>query len=526
MSSENIAGHPRRPRVTVGLVSADVQSQHAQDCLRAIKAHTENFSLIVLDNNRAPNFNHPRELNYIIASCATDFLFLLDDDVVVGPGWVEGLIASHRPGAGVVTPLHRGADGELSYAGVVMRPDYSGHHSHAFKIYDRPFPIQTGCGALLMIDMNTCRHLMFDEAYPRYFLDIDYGLRAWEAGLQVLCAPAVTVTHIGGATMGAGSERGRELAQAHRRTFAENWCDTGRYQALEKSAIWRAQPEIRTILDGPEELERFFDRGPQSREAAAAAARDFLARLTPFPALKSWVGDRVAARRAARRPDPADPKDAMFAALAEQVDAQSSSVILAEEGYRGFNLVRFGPTIYAIDQATGAFDLGLARSGGYLDVPQGDRLDAVKAAVDAHIRARPQAPVLLEGYRGFNLVRSGATIYAIDQATGAFDTGLAGDGGYRELPQGDTLDAVKAAVDAHINARPPQEPVVLEGYRGFNLVRFGTTIYAIDQATGAFDVGLARDGGYGEFPQAGTLAAVKAAIDAHINARPQAPVLL
>ena len=58
-------------RVTVGVVTANVRSSHAEACIAAVKQFTSNFDLIVIDNNRGPNFNHPREMNRIIAACRT-----------------------------------------------------------------------------------------------------------------------------------------------------------------------------------------------------------------------------------------------------------------------------------------------------------------------------------------------------------------------------------------------------------------------------------------------------------------------
>ena len=54
---------------------------HAKTCLDAIKQHTANYDLVVLDNNFGPGFNHSREMNRILSICRTDFLVLMDDDV-------------------------------------------------------------------------------------------------------------------------------------------------------------------------------------------------------------------------------------------------------------------------------------------------------------------------------------------------------------------------------------------------------------------------------------------------------------
>src|SRR6185312_176730 len=137
-------------RVTIGIVSADIKAAHAQACVAAVKKYTRNFDLVILDNNFGPNFNHPREMNRILGTCRTGFLVLMDDDVIVEPGWLDGLLRCVTPDVGVVTPLHKSADGVLSYAGVVMAPDYSGDHSHAFHVAEDAFHIQTLCSAIML----------------------------------------------------------------------------------------------------------------------------------------------------------------------------------------------------------------------------------------------------------------------------------------------------------------------------------------------------------------------------------------
>ena len=130
LSSENT-------RVTIGVVSANLKSDHARTCIDLIKKFTRNFDLVILDNNGRSTFNHPHEINRLLANCDTDFLLLMDDDVFVEPGWLDGMLRAMTPSVGVVTPLHKGRNGNLSYAGVVMRPDYSGHHSHSFAVPEK-----------------------------------------------------------------------------------------------------------------------------------------------------------------------------------------------------------------------------------------------------------------------------------------------------------------------------------------------------------------------------------------------------
>jgi len=89
------------------------------------------------------------------------------------------------------------------------------------------------------------------------------------------------------------------------------------------------------------------------------------------------------------------------AVFSEPVKAQSAwpQPKLLEEGYKGFNLVRYSQ-VYGIPQAAGDLDIARVRLDDYPGLCSGATPDAVKAQIDALL------PVLVEeGYKGFNLVR-------------------------------------------------------------------------------------------------------------------------
>ncbi|MEQ1845879.1 MAG: glycosyltransferase, partial [Nitrospira sp.] len=138
VSSDHFQLTSENTRVTIGVVSANLRNEHATICIDRVKQFTKNFDLIILDNNRGPNFNHSQEMNRILSICKTDYLLLMDDDVFVEPGWLDGILRCMNPTVGVVTPLHKDAHGNLSYAGIVMRPDYSGHHTHCLVAPGQP----------------------------------------------------------------------------------------------------------------------------------------------------------------------------------------------------------------------------------------------------------------------------------------------------------------------------------------------------------------------------------------------------
>jgi|GEM_PF-761737 len=237
-------------RVTIGVVSADIRSEHGTRCLESIKQHTRNYDLIVLDNNFGPNFNHAKEMNRLLSLVNTEYAVLMDDDVFVEPGWLDEMLKAITPAVALVTPGHKNLAGQFTYGGVVMRSDNSGHHTHIFSKSRIPRRVQSMCSAVYLLDMSKCGHLRVDEQYSKYFLDIEFGLQIWEAGFEVVCTTGTIVTHVGGGTLKQGSEISGKLYEEQRIKFVKSWVETGRYWKL-ISTTFRNIPEIRTLLDNP-----------------------------------------------------------------------------------------------------------------------------------------------------------------------------------------------------------------------------------------------------------------------------------
>lgn len=526
-------------RVTIGIVSADIRAPHAQACIAAVKQFTSNYDLVILDNNRGPNFNHAREMNRIITACRTDYLVLMDDDAIVEAGWLDGMLRCVGPETGIVTPLHKGTDGALSYAGVVMTPDHSGHHTHAFAVPKEGFAAQTMCSAIFLIDMGKVGHLRVDESYSKYFLDIEYGLRVWEAGYKAICSPHTIVTHIGGATLTQGSQLSNQLFEEQRQHFVRAWIETDRYKALEASRAWREDRDIGAILDAPSRLQRLLERPAHNdKQRHLEDAHAFFDWLSFHPAMYHWVRERLWEIANARPADFSSPDRWHEAALIGQMDYP----VLIEGGFRNLNLVLWRGRYFATPPVP--FDGNAADRGDLGHLHQASRLSLLKIMIDANMApeaAPPLAapasqnnPVLLEeGYQGFNILKSQDWLFALSQSEGGFDHARAMSGVYRKCFKSRDMDELKALVGAHnrsVGARLSRAParlrqlarealtprpaaplsasaapqvaaaaqatLVEEGFRGHNIVHWGEAFYALAQGTGAFDTERANQGAY------------------------------
>jgi len=268
------------PRVTIAVVTANLQNAHAVECIRRIKQHTKNYDLLILDNASQPNFNHPREMNKILRMVETSFVVLMDDDVFVEAGWLEGLFKGLDHETALIAPLHRNRHGNLSFSGVYFSGDNQGNHAHLLDQPARPRATQTICSAIILIDLQKCAGLWMDESYAKYFLDLDYSLQVWEAGYKVVVTPEVIVTHLGGATLTHGSNQANDVQERDRQHFINQWIRRGRLAKVENT-YWRTYSELRPLTDIPRQIASVF-AGPLSERFTGEL--DSLVELTkPYP---------------------------------------------------------------------------------------------------------------------------------------------------------------------------------------------------------------------------------------------------
>ncbi|OVE77651.1 hypothetical protein BVX99_02055 [bacterium F16] len=236
-----------RADVTIAVVSANIQNQHTQECINSIKTHTAGSELIVLDNSGRSDFSHPREMNRAMSICQTRFIVLMDDDVIVSEGWLEGLLKGFRENVGAVTPLHRDRNGNISYAGIYFSGDSSGGHGHTLELPVTTRPTMTHCSACMIIDLHKCGNISLDENYTKYFFDLVHGLQVWESGWQVIVTPDSVVTHLGGVTAGRGSDSDLQKNFRDRELFITTWENSGRLKKL-REETWAEIPYLNSMM--------------------------------------------------------------------------------------------------------------------------------------------------------------------------------------------------------------------------------------------------------------------------------------
>ena len=101
-------------------------------------------------------------------------------------------------------------------------------------------------------------------------------------------------------------------------------------------------------------------------------------------------------------------------------------------------------------------DLGPGQTGERLAVCLGPevRQRLRQAAQAAGPSGQFQPRLVLEGYKGFNVIQYGSRFYGLAQAEGAFEIQKVRHRAYRQCVEGPTVEAVKKRIDALLSRQP------------------------------------------------------------------------
>jgi len=175
-------------------------------------------------------FNFPRKANFAWRQARGRYIVLLNDDMeVVSPGWLSAMVEPLQDAAvGVVGAKLYFPDARIQHAGIVL-----GIHETAAHVY-YDFPADTvgynlfthvirnysavtaACMATRIDVLERTRG--FDEVFAVDFNDVDFCLRAIQAGYRVVYTPFAELLHFEGSSLQRKSQDPRELE-----LFVDRW---------------------------------------------------------------------------------------------------------------------------------------------------------------------------------------------------------------------------------------------------------------------------------------------------------------
>jgi glycosyltransferase involved in cell wall biosynthesis len=156
---------------------------------------------------------------------------VLNNDVLPRPGWLEALqrAAYLEDRIGISGPKLLYPDGRIQSAGTYRNlgaPEWFDHRYRFQPVDHGPANVRDAALAMTGACMYLKRSLLdsiggFDEAFGMGFEDVDYCLRAWEAGQEVLYEPAARLTHLESVT------RGTDVGERERASMDHFWSKWG-----------------------------------------------------------------------------------------------------------------------------------------------------------------------------------------------------------------------------------------------------------------------------------------------------------
>ena len=286
------------PRVSV-LIPVYNQIDYTLMCLRSIAENRPDvpFEVVIADDcstdqtesvlariegpkvvRNQENLRFLLSCNRAVDFCRGEYIFLLNNDTTVQPGWLDRLLEvfeSHSD-AGIVGSKLVYPDGKLQEAGGIVWQDGSAWNYGRLQDADAPefnYFRETDyvSGAAILFPRQLFLDLgKFDEALaPAYYEDTDLAFKMRSVGKKVYYQPQSVVVHYEGVSHGTDETAGMKQYQvANWEKFEDKWKDVLRLEHFpngERVSVAREKSRDRTTILVIDHYVPHFDKDAGSR---------------------------------------------------------------------------------------------------------------------------------------------------------------------------------------------------------------------------------------------------------------------
>ncbi len=197
---------------------------------QAFRAALLGVTLLVLDQNYGYSRGINHGIRHALANCAPEYVLLLNNDTTLNESVLDELIKrmDHTPQVGIATPriIYADAPDHLWGIGGTIYPHWltvtgmNVRDSHQYDAFQPDFVF----GCAMMIRRSVLEKIgLLDERFFFSYEDIEFCLRAKQAGFGIAYFPEITLVHDGGHSTNGHSYLREYYMARSRLQFFRHW---------------------------------------------------------------------------------------------------------------------------------------------------------------------------------------------------------------------------------------------------------------------------------------------------------------
>jgi len=199
-----------------------------------------------------------------------EFVLIVNNDIVVAPSMLEHLVAAMAPGVGASAPLiyeleapERVWSSGFTRHPVLLEMRGGARGKSAPADWTHPFEVDYLLGCAMLLSSSVLQDIgFFDERFFFYYEDLDFCVRARQAGYRLLVVPQAKMWHKGAGSAGQNSPfRVYQMARGSAIFFGTHARGSQRVASLLFRSGSALKSSLHFILRGQFSLLRSYWRG-------------------------------------------------------------------------------------------------------------------------------------------------------------------------------------------------------------------------------------------------------------------------